>query len=67
MPKPKGRSWKLERASVHGKKAARPHSNKFSKSDDETKPRPNSRSKVWVGGYTRSDGTKVRSHFRVTH
>jgi hypothetical protein len=67
MSRAKGKAWKLERASVHGKRATRPRSNKFSKSDREEKPVPHTRSKVWVGGYTRSDGTTVRGHFRVMH
>jgi hypothetical protein len=28
-------------------------------------PAAGSRSKVWVGGYTRRDGTSVRGHFRM--
>jgi hypothetical protein len=67
MPAANGRSWKLERASVHRKSSGRPRSNKYSKSDDEVKAAPHSRSRVWVGGYTRSDGTAVKGHYRVSH
>lgn len=67
MAKPKGRSWKLERASVHRKGGEKARSNKFSKSDLEQKPRPHSRSRVWVGGYTRSDGVVVKGHYRALH
>lgn len=59
------RNWKLERASVHRKGASRPKSNKYSKSDGDQRPAPHSRSKVWVGAYTRSDGRKVEGHFRM--
>lgn len=58
------RGWKLERASVHRKGRARPQSNKYSDSDTTTKPAPGDRSRVWVGGYTRSDGTHVAGHYR---
>lgn len=58
------RNWKLERASVHHKSAARSKSNKYSKSDNEDHPQPHSRMKVWVGAYTRRDGRKVEGHFR---
>ena len=64
MATAKGRSWKLERASVH-KGGKRPRSNKYSHSDGDQRPAAHSRSKVWVGGYTRSDGTEVRGHFRA--
>jgi hypothetical protein len=58
------RSWKMERASVHLSSKDRPRSNKYSHSDDEEKPVPGERSRVWVGGYERSDGTRVRGHYR---
>ena len=66
MPSAKGRSWKLERASVHRKGKDRPRSNKYSKSDTDTRPAPHSREQVWVGGYTRADGTKVKGYYRET-
>lgn len=59
-----GRAWKLERASVHEQGRSRPRSNKYSDSDTTTRPEPGEREKVWVGGYTRSDGTEVRGHYR---
>jgi hypothetical protein len=65
MAHPKGKSWKLELASVHRKAKTRPRSNKYSKSDSDTKPAPHSRGKVWVGGYVRSDGRKVKGHYRA--
>lgn len=60
----KGRNWKLERASVHIKGSSRPRSNKYSKSDADKRPAPHTRSKVWVGGYTRANGRRVEGHFR---
>jgi hypothetical protein len=66
MASAKGRSWKLERASVSVKGKARPKSNKYSKSDTTKKPAPGSRDRVWVGGYTRADGSKVAGHYRST-
>lgn len=58
-----GRAWKLERASVHT--GGRPRSNKHSGGDAGEKPAPGERSRVWVGGYTRKDGTKIEGHYRV--
>ena len=66
MPVKKGRAWKLERATVHVKGRSRPRSNKYSGSDRSRKPLPHSRTRVWVGGYVRSDGTKVSGHYRST-
>ncbi len=60
-----GRAWKQERASVTAKGAARPRSNKYSKSDSDRRPAPNSRDRVWIGGYTRGDGIKVKGHYRA--
>jgi len=54
----------MERASVTKKSKARPHSNKYSKSDTDAEPAPGSRQKVWVGAYEKSDGTKVAGHYR---
>jgi hypothetical protein len=61
-----GRSWKLERASVSEAEKSRPRSNKFSDSDSHPKPAAGTRSKVWVGGYKKSDGTEVHGHYRRT-
>ena len=44
----------------------RPRSNKYSGGDPSKKPEPGSRERVWVGGYTRADGTKVAGHYRAT-
>jgi hypothetical protein len=54
------RSWKLERAHVHRGE----RSNKYSGGDERRTPR-SGRSRAWVGGYTRADGTKVRGHYRA--
>jgi hypothetical protein len=62
-----GRSWKLERASVDKRGRERPRSNKYSGSDTGERPAVGDRSKVWVGGYVRSDGTEVRGHYRDLH
>lgn len=59
-------SWKMERASVHRQGSTRSRSNKFSGGDTKEPPAPHSRSKVWVGGYTRKDGIHVEGHFRAT-
>jgi hypothetical protein len=65
MPAAKGKAWKLERASVSIRGKARPRSNKYSGGDASPPPEPGARSRVWVGGYTRSDGTAVRGHYRT--
>jgi hypothetical protein len=59
-----GRAWKQERASVSTKGNSRPRSNKYSGGDSGKKPGPGDRDRVWVGGYTRKDGTKVAGHYR---
>lgn len=64
MAAAKGRAWKLERASVHHKNVARPKSNKYSKSDNDQRPAPRRRKKIWVGGYSKIDGTRVNGHYR---
>lgn len=61
---PKGRAWKLERASVTAKGESRPRSNKYAESDKDQKPKPGERTRAWVGGYTRADGKKVKGHYR---
>ena len=66
MATSKGRSWKLERASVSVPGKTRPRSNKYSGGDNSRRPEPGSRSRVWVGGYTRADGTTVNGHYRAT-
>ena len=66
MATSKGRSWKQERASVGMPGAGPPRSNKYSGSDSKPAPPPGSRQQVWVGGYTRADGTKVEGHYRAT-
>ena len=63
MASKKGRSWKMERASMTLNGRSRPRSNKYSKADGKT-PAPGSRQRVWVGGYVRADGTKVSGHYR---
>ena len=65
MPAKSGRAWKQERATVHRGSTARPRSNKYSKSDNDQRPAPKSASRVWVGGYRRSDGTRVAGHYRA--
>jgi len=64
MAKSKSRSWKLERASVTVPGKSRPRSNKYSGNDTTTKPGPGERERVWVGGYTRADGSKVSGYYR---
>ena len=64
MATSKSRSWKPERASVNTASRTRPRSNKYSKSDQTKRPGVGSRSRVWVGGYTRADGSKVHGHYR---
>ena len=58
------RSWKGERASVsHANKS---RTNKYSGGDRGKRPSPGSRMQVWVGGYKRADGSKVKGHYRCT-
>jgi len=64
MASTKSRSWKLERASVSNASRPRPRSNKYSKSDNHKRPGAGSRNRVWIGGYTRADGSKVHGHYR---
>jgi hypothetical protein len=66
MATSKGRSWKLERASVSQPGKSRPRSNKYSGGDKSKRPAPGSRERVWVGGYTRADGSKVAGYYRAT-
>lgn len=42
-------------------------SNKYSGSDSthDRRPAPHRRSRVWIGGYTRADGTRVKGHYRL--
>jgi hypothetical protein len=64
MNQSKSRSWKMERASVNVKGKLRSRSNRYSHADSHRKPEPGSRERVWVGGYTRGDGTKVHGYHR---
>ncbi|HEY1957959.1 MAG TPA: hypothetical protein VGH28_20200 [Polyangiaceae bacterium] len=62
----------MTRATVHRnarRNRAHPErSNKYSASDHDERPTRGSRSRVWVGGYARGDGTHVRGHYRAaTH
>ncbi len=61
--KKSGRGWKLERASVN-RSGKRPRSNKYSKSDSSKRPLPGTRTRAWVGGYDRANGTHVKGHYR---
>lgn len=61
------KQWKMERASVHRANKTRPHSNKYSHSDSHKAPAAGSRSRIWVGGYRRADGTAVAGHYRATN
>ena len=66
MANAKGRAWKQERASVKVAGKAKPRSNKYSGGDSGKKPAPGTRDQIWVGGYTRTDGTKIKGHYRAT-
>jgi hypothetical protein len=66
MPNAKGRAWKQERASVKVAGKSRPRSNKYSGGDSSKKPEPGTRQQVWVGGYTRAVGSKVKGYYRAT-
>jgi hypothetical protein len=61
-----GRAWKMTRASVHKKNRSEPRSNKYTKHDHDKRPAAGTRGRVWVGGYTRRDGTRVEGHYRNT-
>jgi len=65
MAQAKGRAWTMERASVHNHGKGRQRFNKFSGSDSKKRPATGSRSRIWVGGYVRADGTKVSGHYRA--
>jgi hypothetical protein len=56
----------MERASVNRSGRSRADSNKYSRNDENRRGRPGrgERSRVWVGGYTRRDGTRVEGHYR---
>jgi hypothetical protein len=64
MPSNTKRSWKMERASVSRKGNQRPRSNKYSRSDSRKRPPAGTRMRIWVGGYTRADGTRVAGYYR---
>lgn len=66
MASKSGRAWKMERASVSSKGESRARSNKYSHNDSGKKPAPGTRQRVWVGGYTKSDGTQVEGYYRST-
>ena len=65
MTTKKGRAWKLERASVNRGGSTRPRSNKYAAADSKEAPPPGTRERIWVGGYTRADGTKVNGYYRA--
>lgn len=67
MTTKRGKAWKMTRTTVRRRGSGRPRSNKYSKhdTDRDRKPGPNARTRVWVGGYTRSDGTQVEGHYRT--
>jgi hypothetical protein len=56
----------MERASRTKKGESRSRSNKYSNSDSSKRPAAHTGQKVWVGGYTRSDGTHVEGYYRST-
>jgi hypothetical protein len=60
----RGGAWKKERASVSLRNQKRPRSNKYSGADQSRKPAAGTRQRVWVGGYTRADGTEVQGYYR---
>jgi hypothetical protein len=66
MPAKSGRAWTTERASVSERGESRPRSNKYSGSDAGQKPAAGQRQRVWVGGYTRQDGTHVSGYYRMS-
>jgi hypothetical protein len=54
----------MERATSRRSGSTRSRSNKYSASDSKPTPRRGERSRVWVGGYKRADGTRVKGHYR---
>lgn len=62
MPAKAGRTWKNERANVQ--RSGRSRTNKYRGSDQSERPESGTRSRAWVAGYTRDDGTKVTGHYR---
>jgi hypothetical protein len=65
MSNRKSNTWKMERASVNPRGKDRPRSNKYSGGDDDQRPAPHGRQRVWVGGYVRADGRKVAGYYRA--
>lgn len=63
MARQKGKAWKMERASVN-RGGNRPRSNKYSGADSRQTPPRGTRQRIWVGGYTKSDGTVVNGYYR---
>lgn len=55
----------MERASVRRKGSKRAKSNKFSGGDSGKKPKAHVRKGLWVGGYIKKDGTKVKGYYRT--
>jgi hypothetical protein len=47
-------AWKLRRRSKYNKKG-------------QVAPKAKDRTKFWVKGYTRADGTKIKGHWRANH
>lgn len=58
------RAWKLERASVT--RDGKSRSNKYSGGDSKSEPGPGERQRIWVGGYTKKDGTRIEGYYRST-
>lgn len=58
------RRWKMERASVRRKRVRRARSNKYSGGDTDRRPKPHSAKQMWVGGYRKRDGTRVKGYYR---
>jgi hypothetical protein len=59
-----GRAWKQERASVTLQSRNRSNKYRPRPTDPGSAPPAGTRQKIWVGGYTKKDGTKVPGYFR---
>jgi hypothetical protein len=65
MKRQSNRSWNMERASITRKGATRSDSNKYSHSDSK-QVATSGRERIWVGGYSRQNGTHVHGYYRST-
>ena len=59
-----GNSWNLERLSVDAGQGVRPGSIKPTQTDLDKRPLSRASEQSWLGGFVKSDGTKVHLFIR---